>query len=67
LKKIGDYVMRQRVGCSEKHAVMDANMTQMMGDAQNTQMHIALGENAAGCSNTPGTATSSGMMHMMGC
>lgn len=65
-EKIGDYIMRQHVGSSEKHAVMDENMIQMMGDAQNTQMHIALGKNATGCSTPTDSASNSGTIHMMG-
>ncbi len=64
-EKIGDYVMRQRVGSSEKHAVMDANMEQMMGKDQNVQMHIALGKNATGCSSPVNAASNSGTMQMM--
>lgn len=60
-EKIGDYVMKQRVRTSEKHAAMDANMEQMMGKDQNEQMHISLGKSAAGCSSS----NSSGSVQMM--
>ena len=64
-EKIGDYVMRQRVGSSEKHAVVDAEMEQMMGKDQNVQMHISLGENATKCSSSNTTPSNGAGMPMM--
>jgi len=57
--------MRQRVGSSEKHAIVDAEMEQMMGKDQNVQMHISLGENATKCSNSNNTPTNGTIMPMM--
>ncbi|CAN5155694.1 hypothetical protein BH11PAT1_BH11PAT1_6130 [soil metagenome] len=63
-EKIGDYVMRQRVGSSERHAAMDANIEQMMGKDQNVQMHTSLGKNAAGCTTSSNTPTNGGIPMM---
>ena len=65
--KLGDYFMWKALGNTQAHAAMDERMTQMMGDQENTQMHIILGKRGSGCfsnfavpSNTP-----SFMMGMM--
>ncbi len=64
-EKIGDYIMKQQVGSSEKHVVMDANMEQMMGKDNNVQMHILLGKNAAGCASFSDATITGTTMPMM--
>ena len=57
--------MKQRVGSTEKHVLVDAEMEQMMGKDQNVQMHIALGKNAANCSTPADSTNTKGTMQMM--
>jgi len=46
---LGDYVMGQSIGNTQRHAFMNQMMKNMMGDDGETQMHIALGKRASGC------------------
>ena len=65
--KLGDYFMWRALGSTQTHAAMDEQITQMMGEQGNTQMHIILGKRGSGCfSNLPiPSNTPSFMMGMM--
>ena len=47
--KIGEYIMEQQIGNSNRHAQMNAIMKQMMGENGEKQMHIGLGKRITGC------------------
>ncbi len=65
--KLGDYFMWKSLGKNTKsHYYMDQQMTQMMGDEGNTQMHIILGKRGSGCTNqTIPSSAPSYLMPMM--
>ena len=46
---LGEYFMGQSVGNTERHAVMNQMMQNMMGKNGEEQMHIALGKRLSGC------------------
>jgi putative membrane protein len=46
---LGEYFMGQSIGNTERHAVMNQMMTNMMGQNGEEQMHIALGKRNSGC------------------
>lgn len=46
---LGEYFMGQSVGNTERHAVMNQMMKNMMGEQAETQMHISLGKRSSGC------------------
>lgn len=46
---LGEYFMGQSIGNTEKHAVMNQMMQNMMGQNSEEQMHIALGKRSSGC------------------
>lgn len=46
---LGDYYMGQRLGNTSTHEAMNTMMTNMMGEAGEKQMHIALGKRLSEC------------------
>ena len=46
---LGEYFMGQSIGNTERHAVMNQMMQNMMGQNGEEQMHIALGQRSSGC------------------
>jgi len=46
---LGEFFMGQSIGNTERHAVMNQMMTNMMGQNGEKQMHIALGKRSSGC------------------
>ncbi len=46
---LGEYVMGQSIGNTERHAAMNQMMQNMMGQNGETQMHISLGKRSSGC------------------
>lgn len=63
---LGEYFMGQSIGNTERHALMNQMMKNMMGDQGETQMHIALGKRYSGCDpNAPYPQNGWGFMPMM--
>ena len=67
---LGEYFMGQSVGDTQRHALMNQMMTNMMGKEGEEQMHIVLGKRLSGC-DTSAQLPQSGvgfmpMMWMMG-
>jgi len=63
---LGEYFMGQSIGNTQRHALMNQMMTNMMGEAGEEQMHIAMGKRLSGCepnAQVPQGAT--GFMPMM--
>src|SRR3990167_1814520 len=50
---LGEHFMGQSVGNTQRHALMNRMMTNMMGEEGEEQMHIAMGKRLSGCD--PGT------------
>src|SRR3989344_866423 len=50
---LGEYFMGQSIGNTQRHALMNRMMTNMMGEEGEEQMHIAMGKRLSGCD--PGT------------
>jgi len=46
---LGEFFMGQSIGNTQRHAVMNQMMTNMMGQNGEEQMHIALGKRSSGC------------------
>ncbi len=46
---LGEYFMGQSIGNTERHAVMNQMMQNMMGQNGEEQMHISLGKRSSGC------------------
>lgn len=46
---LGEYFMGRSIGNTERHAVMNQIMQNMMGQNGEEQMHIALGKRSSGC------------------
>jgi hypothetical protein len=64
---LGDYYMGQQLGNTAVHASMNSMMTQMMGEAGEKQMHIALGKRLSGCDTSALLPAGSGnFLPMMG-
>jgi len=53
---LGDYFMGQMVGNS--HSTMNSNMSKMMGDDGEKQMHIVMGKQYSGCSSSTSSVPS---------
>lgn len=63
---LGEYFMGQSIGNTERHALMNQMMKNMMGEQGETQMHIALGKRYSGCdTNAPYPQNGWGFMPMM--
>lgn len=66
-EKIGEYVMNQQIGDSQKHVQMNLMMKQMMGQQGEENMHITLGRQATACDNQNAQNLSKGgFTNMMG-
>ncbi len=67
---LGEYFMGQSIGNTEKHAVMNQMMKNMMGEKGEKQMHITLGKRYSGCDSNASTSQEGyrflPMMGMMG-
>lgn len=64
---LGDYFMGQRLGSTASHDAMNTNMTTMMGEEGEKQMHISLGKRLSGCDvNATLPANGAGFWSMMG-
>ncbi len=66
-EKIGEYFMGQAIGNTPEHIQMNNMMKSMMGDAGESQMHIAWGKRGSGCdTNASYSQNRTGFMQMMG-
>ncbi len=65
---LGEYFMGKNIGDTERHALMNSMMQNMMGKNGEEQMHIVLGKRFSGCelnASTPQNMMDNGMMSMM--
>jgi len=63
---LGEYFMGQSIGNTQRHALMNQMMTNMMGEEGEEQMHIAMGKRLSGCEpNTQVPSSGAGFMPMM--
>src|SRR3989338_761005 len=46
---LGEYFMGQSIGDTQRHALMNQMMTNMMGEEGEEQMHVAMGKRVSGC------------------
>ena len=66
---LGEYFMGQSIGNTERHAVMNQMMQNMMGQNGEEQMHTALGKRSSGCDTNASFSSGYGlpmMLWMMG-
>lgn len=64
---LGEYFMGQSIGDTQRHALMNRMMTNMMGKTGEEQMHVAMGKRLSGCepdAQVPSNGV--GFMPMMG-
>ena len=63
---LGEYFMGQSIGDTQRHALMNQMMTNMMGEEGEEQMHIVMGKKLSGCKPDAQVPTSGvGFMPMM--
>ena len=63
---LGEYFMGQSIGNTQRHALMNQMMTNMMGEEGEEQMHIAMGKILSGCEpNAQVPSSGVGFMPMM--
>src|SRR3989339_748573 len=65
---LGEYFMGQSIGNTQRHALMNQMMTNMMGEEGEEEMHVAMGKRMSGCepdAAIPQSMMSSGMMQLM--
>src|SRR3990172_3702496 len=63
---LGEYFMGQSIGNTQRHALMNQMMMNMMGEAGEEQMHIAMGKKLSGCEpNAQVSQSGVGFMPMM--
>src|SRR3989338_3592133 len=63
---LGEYFMGQSIGNTQRHAVMNQMMTNMMGEEGEKQMHIAMGKRVSGCEpNAQVPSNGAGFMPMI--
>ncbi|KKR86983.1 MAG: hypothetical protein UU34_C0008G0007 [Candidatus Curtissbacteria bacterium GW2011_GWA1_41_11] len=63
---LGEYFMGRSVGNTQRHALMNQMMTNMMGEEGEEQMHIAMGKILSGCEpNAQVPSSGVGFMPMM--
>lgn len=63
---LGEYFMGQSIGNTQRHAVMNQRMKNMMGEEGEEQMHIAMGKRLSGCDvNAPYPQNGWGLMPMI--
>src|SRR3989344_6514115 len=46
---LGEYFMGQSIGDTQRHALMNQMMTNMMGEEGEEQMHVTMGKRLSGC------------------
>ena len=64
---LGEYFMGQSIGNTQRHALMNQMMTNMMGEEGEEQAHIAMGKRLSGCEpNAQVSSNGVGFMPMMG-
>jgi len=64
---LGEYFMGQSIGNTQRHAVMNQMMTNMVGGKGEEQMHIVVGKRLSGCQSDAQIPQSGvGFMPMMG-
>lgn len=61
---LGEYFMGQSIGNTERHAVMNQMMQNMMGQSDEEQAHIALGKRSSGCDTNASFPSGYGMLLM---
>ena len=63
---LGEYFMGQSIGNTQRHALMNQMMTNMMGEEGEEQMHVAMGKRLSGCEpNAQVPSNGVGFMPMM--
>src|SRR3990167_10210844 len=65
---LGEYFMGQSIGNTQRHALMNQMMTNMMGEEGEEQAHIAMGKRMSGCdpnASLPQNMMGGDMMSMM--
>ena len=63
---LGEYFMGQSIGNTQRHALMNQMMTNMMGEEGEEQMHVAMGKRVSGCEpNAQVPSNGVGFMPMM--
>src|SRR4030066_1631119 len=63
---LGEYFMGQSIGNTQRHALMNQMMANMMGEEGEEQMHIAMGKRLSGCEpNAQVPSNGVGFMPMM--
>lgn len=62
---LGEYFMVQSIGNTERHALMNQMMKNMMGEKGETQIHITLGKRSSGCDTNALFLSGYGFMPMM--
>jgi len=63
---LGEYFMGQSIGNTQRHALMNQMMTNMMGKEGEEQMHTAMGKRSSGCEpNAQVPSSGVGFMPMM--
>src|SRR3989304_10284001 len=63
---LGEYFMGQSIGDTQRHALMNQMMTNMMGEEGEEQAHIAMGKRLSGCEpNAQVPSNGVGFMPMM--
>lgn len=63
-ERLGEYFMGQSIGNTERHAVMNQMMKNMMSEDGEEQMHITLGKRASGCDTNAPLSSGYGMPMM---
>jgi len=63
---LGEYFMGQSIGNTQRHALMNQMMANMMGEEGEEQMHVAMGKRLSGCEpNAQVPSNGVGFMPMM--
>lgn len=62
---LGEYFMGLYIGNTERHAVMNQMMTNMMGKNGEEQMHVTLGKRSSGCDTNASLPLGNNFMPMM--
>jgi len=62
---LGEYFMGQSIGNTQRHALMNQMMTNMMGEEGEKQMHITMGKRFSGCDTNASFPSGYGFMPMM--
>ena len=63
---LGEYFMGQSIGDTQRHALMNQMMTNMMGEEGEEQMHVTMGKRLSGCEpNAQVPSSGTGFMPMI--